>query len=165
MRLNSIICDAKTASLLARGKINQLYRLIEPIPNHPVRYDGREFSTANSSIEMETTTRHWWEEVDDNEEPTENYIGFDCPYGAAGDLLWVKEPWVNIDDEIFFERDLLLEDTSIDNNNLSQLIETIGWQTSGSLQFANARILLRVNRIIVLKVNDKWLWALSIRVL
>lgn len=165
MRLNSIVCEAKTSQLLIRGNINKLYRLIEPIPNHPVRYDGKEFSASNMAIEMKTTTRHWWEEINQNAEPTENYIDFECPYGALGDLLWVKEPWASIDNDIYFKRDFLIKSSSIANNNLCQLIETIGWQTARSLDVSKAKIVLRITQIEVVNIEDNWLWALSIRVI
>lgn len=46
------------------------------------RYDG---------IDEEDPTIHWFEVLDENGNPTEDYQGIRCPYGQAGDVLWVRE--------------------------------------------------------------------------
>lgn len=46
------------------------------------RYDG---------IDDEDPTIHWFEVLDENGNPTEDYQAVKCPYGKVGDVLWVRE--------------------------------------------------------------------------
>ncbi len=161
MRINSIVCDVQTSHLLHTKKLTQLYQKIDLLPNCPVRYDGKEFKNDDSTKPCKLSNKHWWEEINTKDEPQENYIEFDCPLGAINDFLWLQEPWVIVQDELYFEADFLAP-AVIKDNGIAQLIKTVGWQNANELILENARLLLKINELKVINVNDIWLWSLRV---
>lgn len=163
MRINPIICDVQTSQLLHTKKLTRLYQKIDSLPNCPVRYDGKEFKQDLSIMACELSDKHWWEEINNKDEPQENYIEFACPFGATNDLLWLQEPWITIQDDLYFEADFLPSAT-IKNKGLAQLIKTIGWHDASKLKFENARLCLKINELKVIEINSIWLWSLKVTV-
>ena len=161
MRLNPIICDTQTSHALQSEQLTHLYRRISAIPSYPIRYDGKEFSEFKGAEPCEKSDKHWWERLDKDGEPTEDYTDFDCPFGAVNDLLWVQEPWLKIDDTLLFSADFLTTKT-IEKNNLRQLAMNVGWQDAQSLSLENARLLLKITELKVIEVNCIWLWFLQV---
>ena len=161
MRINPIECDSKAAHLLVTNRLSKLYKKIDSLPNHIVRYDGKDFSSSGLAIPCDSTTKHWWEEVDTEGNPTENYSEFTCPFGAVTDFLWVQEPWIAIDGLLYFKAEWLSPSTRVEND-LLQIIEVIGWRAADTLKFSQARILLKIIDLEVVNINDIWLWKLIV---
>lgn len=161
MRINPIECESKAAHLLVTNRLSKLYKKIDALPNHIVRYDGKDFSGNDIAVPCEAAIKHWWEEVDAEGNPTENYTEFSCPFGAVSDFLWVQEPWIAIEGRLYFEAELL-SSSSMAQNDLLQIIEAIGWRSATTLEFLQARILLKITDLEVVNINDIWLWKLTV---
>ena len=161
MRINPIECHSKVAHLLLTNRWSKLYKKIASLPNYIVRYDGKDFDSHGFAVPCESTTKHWWEEIDAEGRPTENYSEFTCPFGAVTDFLWVQEPWIAIDGQLSFAAEWLSPTTMV-QNDLLQIIEAIGWRSASTLKLSQARMLLKIKGLEVININNIWLWELTV---
>lgn len=64
-----------------------------------------------------------------------------CRYGGAGDLLWVKETWVKIDDAFFYKAD-------------EQNLGPVKWKSPRFMPKEVCRLMLEIQNIRVERIQD-----------
>lgn len=97
------------------------------------RYDGLDDDLGYQN-------NHWFETVDTDNNPIEGYNYVKCPYGKAGDVIWVRETWAPALNEICYKADYSSEVLAEDRNKGL-------WKPSIHMPKAAARIWLQVESI------------------
>jgi len=82
-----ILMSAPMVRALLEGRKTQTRRVVKPQPARDADFVNMTWETSQEGYQHFCKTANWWDESGNCTE--EDIVR--CPYGMAGDLLWVRE--------------------------------------------------------------------------
>lgn len=156
MKERPVIFTADEVRAALAGRMAQFTRPITPQPE--VRY------VAGWGIGWSRHPNTWTEMHHEQPSPADLAVFSarllaHCPYGQAGDHLWVKETWKQIGDQVWFRAGMDGEQTI----HGTRFIPISNWHSSIYMPRRIARLVLEVTSVRVEQAS--WAWVVEFRVI
>lgn len=142
--VQAILLDKKSATRRTKG--------LEGINKSPEKfmYDGLALPCP---VPLRDENHHWFNILDDDGKDTGNYQTVKCPYGQVGDVLWVRETFLNISE---------FKEAPLFSNVLGDFVykadtDFIGcnqWKPSIHMPKKAARIFLEIQSITIERLQE-----------
>lgn len=142
-----IIFDTQSVRAILDGRKTQTRRVMRYQPPSDEFQLSRLMDTTDSSKRKSIGKLHWVK-IDGLNILDDTNKFFNCPYGSAGDWLWVKETFARMDDESGYGSGYFEYKASCANS------ESFIWTPSIHMPRHAARIFLQIKNVSIERLND-----------